>query len=89
MQAIEVKYLGPTETKGSRWKAECERGSITVPYEYSKNADENAEMACYELCFKFANEDAEKYGTPLAKNPWLKKKVFGQIKNGNRVFVFV
>ena len=37
MQAIQTKYLGPTETKGSRIKAWCDAGSITIgyPYEYS------------------------------------------------------
>lgn len=32
MQAITSKYLGPTNTKGSRIKAECTAGSITMGY---------------------------------------------------------
>lgn len=32
MQAIETKYIGPTNTKGARIKASCEAGTITIPY---------------------------------------------------------
>ena len=37
MQAIITKYLSPTENRGSRIKAKCDAGSITIPYphEYS------------------------------------------------------
>jgi hypothetical protein len=46
--AIVVKYLGPTNTKGSRWKAMIEPGGsnskhTTVPYDYSLDAAQNAE----------------------------------------------
>lgn len=34
MQAILTKYLGPTNTKGSRIKASCASGSIIIPYPY-------------------------------------------------------
>lgn len=34
MQAIETKFLGPTNTKGARIKASAQAGSVTVPYEY-------------------------------------------------------
>lgn len=32
MQAIQTKYLGPTNTRGSRIKATCAAGSITIGY---------------------------------------------------------
>ena len=34
MQAIQTKYIGPTNTKGARIKAFCAAGSITIPYNY-------------------------------------------------------
>jgi hypothetical protein len=37
MQAITTKYLGPTNFRGSRIKASCEAGSITLPYDYNEN----------------------------------------------------
>lgn len=33
MQAIITKYLPPTQSRGSRIKASCQSGSITVPYD--------------------------------------------------------
>jgi hypothetical protein len=46
--AIVVKYLGPTNTKGSRWKAMIEPGGrnskeTTLPYDFSLDAAQNAE----------------------------------------------
>lgn len=32
MQAIQTKYIGPTDTKDSRIKAWCDAGSITIGY---------------------------------------------------------
>ena len=32
MQAIHTKYLPATDTKGSRIKATCDAGSVTIPY---------------------------------------------------------
>ncbi len=34
MQAIRTVYLGPTNNRGSRIKATCAAGSVTVPYDY-------------------------------------------------------
>ena len=52
MQAIQVKYLAPTNTKGSRWKAFCYSGSITVPYNHDLNDEGNAIEAGYALLAK-------------------------------------
>ena len=38
MQAIRTKYLAPTNTRGARFKASCEAGSITICSSYN-NAD--------------------------------------------------
>ena len=32
MQAIQTKYFGPSNVRGSRIKATCAAGSITIPY---------------------------------------------------------
>lgn len=49
MVAIEVKYIGPTNTKGSRYKASANGNSITVSANYSLNAEENAKNAANML----------------------------------------
>ncbi|MFY7925526.1 MAG: hypothetical protein ACOVN5_06925 [Aquidulcibacter sp.] len=39
-QSIITKYLGATNSRGSRVKASAPAGSITVPWDYGANADE-------------------------------------------------
>ena len=60
-QAIETRYLGPTNTKGGRVKATAWAGSVTVPYDHALNADENHRAAAMALAAKCA-ERAEQYG---------------------------
>ena len=52
-QAITTKYLGPTYTRGSRVKATCQAGSVTVPWDHAKNSDENHTAAAVALCKRF------------------------------------
>ena len=59
MQAITTKYIGPTNFRGSRIKASCEAGSITLPYDYSEN-DGGHYGAAVALIKKLGWED---YGT--------------------------
>lgn len=50
MVAIEVKYLGPTNYRGSRYKAYTGNGqALTVNADYALNPEENAEIAALEL----------------------------------------
>ena len=48
-QAIQTKYLGPTNTKGARIKASCEGGSLIVSWKDNLSIDENHELAAYQL----------------------------------------
>ena len=46
MKAIEVKYHGPTNYRGSRWKAKAAgMKSVTVPYDYAVSDEDNARQA--------------------------------------------
>jgi len=49
MQAIQTKYLGPTNHRGSRVKAACEAGSMTVSWDYALNVEENHKAAANML----------------------------------------
>jgi hypothetical protein len=40
-QAIVTKYLGPTDHHGSRVKARCEAGSLTLGWDYAHGPEEN------------------------------------------------
>jgi hypothetical protein len=51
-QAIVVKYLGPTNSRGSRYKATCDAGSITMDADQRYNAEENAINTALRLAHK-------------------------------------
>lgn len=57
LQAIEVKYLGPTQTRGSRWKATAQAGSLTVPMDYELDHGGNAERAARLLVARLDWDD--------------------------------
>jgi len=88
MQAIKTKYMPATNTRGSRIKATCERGSITIGYPHELSGEDCHWEAVKALCERFAREDVKNYGTPLGGNPWLREKVCGQVVGGEYVFVF-
>ena len=52
MQAIETKFLGPTNTKGARIKASARAGSVTVSYEYGPGVDGAHDLAVIALVTK-------------------------------------
>ncbi len=49
-QAIVTKYLGPTDSRGSRVKATCQAGSVTLSWDDAKDSDENHTAAAVALC---------------------------------------
>lgn len=52
LQAITTKFLGPTDTRGSRVKATAGAGSITVGWDYALNSRENHAAAAQALARK-------------------------------------
>lgn len=52
MQAITTKFLGPTNTRGSRIKATCWLTSVTVSWDHSLNVEDNHRNAINELIIK-------------------------------------
>jgi len=73
MNAIQTRYLGVTNTRGSRIKATCESGSVTIDYPHELSG-----MACHALA---AKKLVEKLG-------WTGELLGGQLKNNDYVFVF-
>jgi hypothetical protein len=49
MQAIQTKFLGPTNFRGSRIKATCGAGSAIVEWDHSLDPHENHILAAYHL----------------------------------------
>ncbi len=52
-QAIYTKFLGPTNSRGSRVKAFADAGSVTVSWNHALNATENHRAAAMALAAKF------------------------------------
>ena len=51
-QAIETRYLGASNTKGTRIKATAFGGSVTVGYDYALDAQDNHRAAADALIAK-------------------------------------
>ena len=90
MQAISTRYLGPTNTLGSRIKASCERGSITIPYPYDLSGDEVHREAVRQLLARFIKEDSEgENGCPPERNPWNRQFATGSLPDGTVAHVLL
>ena len=70
MKAIQIKYLSATNTKGARYKAWTEAGSLTEAYDYSLDHKDNALALAKAYCAKFG---------------WSEPKGIGSIPNGDYV----
>jgi hypothetical protein len=78
-QAIETRYFGPTNVKGSRVKAECAAGSVTIDWASELNVDQNHYRAAWMLIEKLGwNKTSRVTGLKM-----------GQLKRGSYVFVLV
>lgn len=49
MQAIVTNYHGPTNARGSRVTATAQAGRLTIPWDHSKNRDDNHRAAALAL----------------------------------------
>lgn len=72
MQAIHVRFLGPTDFRGARWKATAQAGSVIVPYDHAANHG-GPDVAARALCDKLK---------------WKGELVEGGMPDGSRVYVF-
>lgn len=82
MYPIITKYLGPTNTRGSRIKAYCERGSVCVPYDHALNTDGNHIAARKALCERLILKDQKQNGCPTPDSPWLHYRLGGTLPRG-------
>ena len=89
MQAIITTYLSPTNTLGARIKATCERGSITVPFDYNFSSDQRHFAAAQALVNRFVKEDQLTLSEPPRLNPWNRARAVGQLPSGSYAHVFI
>ena len=62
MQAIQTKYLPATNYRGSRVKATCEKGTLTLPYRYDCDQYECHRETARQLFAKLFSKD---FSTPV------------------------
>ena len=72
-QAIMIKFLGATNTKGTRLKVTSNCGSIIVPLEYGAGHEQRIRKAVDAL---------------LNKLDWSGEYIIGQLPSGDYVAVF-
>jgi hypothetical protein len=93
MQSIITKFIPPTNYLGSRYKASCQAGSITVSADHSLSAERNHLAACAALKLKLAQRNGKTYkpehGWTLAGDPWMHPTVSGQNADGSYSHVFL
>ena len=77
MQAIQTRYLCPTNSRGARIKATCAAGSITISYPYELSGQAVHRKAAEALVSKLGWVDPH-YGGLLG----------GCLPNGDYCFVF-
>ena len=86
--AVLVRYLGPTNYRGSRWVATADhpirRATVSYSYELPQGA-ENARQAVDALIARWAADYAERY--PDA-GPWPHGVIaYGHLPNGDYAFI--
>jgi hypothetical protein len=81
MQAIYTKYLPATNSRGSRIKATCDAGSITIPYPYELSGDEVHRAAAKALCVKLTAKNVAAYGGKPEDDTWQLPFVTGGLPN--------
>lgn len=74
MKAITVKFLGPTDTKGSRLKAiDSDHNTVTIPYPHAEHSEGRYAQAAIALCKKMG---------------WDGTLIEGWAEDGKAVYVF-
>jgi hypothetical protein len=87
MQSIQTKFLSATESKGSRIKAKCARGSVTIPFPHELSGDDIHRAAVLALVTRFLDEDESK-GIHRETNFWNRSFVSGSLPNGSMAHIF-
>jgi hypothetical protein len=88
MQSIQTKFLSATDSKGSRIKAKCARGSVVIPYPHELTGENTHRAAVMALVNRFLAEDYSK-GIRYENNFWNRSFVSGSLPDGSMAHVFL
>lgn len=79
MQAIQTKFIAPTNHRGARIKASCQAGSITVNYEYNADGYMSAHKIACDALRKKLEWTGKYYGNMVS----------GELPDGSVAWVFL
>lgn len=85
--AILSKYVGPTNSRGSRIIVSSQRGRKSFPYPYEKSGADCHSWAVERYLEAIKNEDQKSYGEKATGWGELSGYSIGQLKSGEYVFV--
>lgn len=85
MQAITITYVGPTNTKASRWKAKAAAGSITVSYDSGLNERDNVKDSDVTLVVALTGTH-KGGGTLVHTGPFTENILVPQLPVGHGMF---
>lgn len=93
MQAIQTKVIPATDTKPTRIKASCGRGSRifsadSYAGEDMTNSEATHRRVALALINRFLDEDAKQYGSNRQTNPWAGHFATGCLPDGSFAHVF-
>ena len=88
--AITAKYIGATETRGSRIKVTSQRGAKTYPYPHEYSRDEVFSHCVAKYLESVRDEDRKTFGQ-ASHDGWgsLSDYSMGVLPSGEHVFVSV
>lgn len=90
MQAIITKVIPATNTRPTRIKATCGRGSLTVAFPHELSGEACHVYVVERMCELFDEQDRKKRGSKSChKGSWSRPKASGQIPSGEYVFCFI
>lgn len=89
MEAIQTKYLSPTNIEDRRIMAWCGRGNVVISHPDGLLGPDAHRFAVTQLVRRFADEDAKQYGVKDSENPWLRPFVTGWLPDGDCCHVFL
>ena len=80
---FELKFLAPTNHRGTRIKAISNQASITIPWDYSLSDEANYRQAAQDLSLHIAKLNKEPRKPSQVELFYLKDKIFSLVKELN------
>jgi hypothetical protein len=87
MQAIKTTYIGPSNVRGSRIKAQCDAMTIIISWDDALDVEANHIAAARELCTRMVEKNEKLHGNGAGET-WKAPFLTGSLKNDGYAHVF-